>query len=121
MRIISKQFIGLSLIFITLFSLVSVFASEQNDINSIENNNIQTKLVNNKEIVFGSEDDVIYGFTKDFYQDHGTFEPDITGYEYYRNGVRFIGTLHLKSTVQIGPSRFKGTYVGDLYAAGFAK
>ncbi len=42
-------------------------------------------------------------------------------FSYYndRNGVRFIGTIYLKSTAQVGPSRFKGTYVGNLYEAGF--
>lgn len=121
MKIISKKLMKFSLVFILMSVFVNVFASENNEITSIESNNTQPNLISNKVVIFGTEDDVIYDFTKVFYQEHANFAPYISNYEYYRNGVRFVGTIYLKSTVQVGPSRFKGTYVGNLYEAGFVK
>lgn len=97
------------------------FANGNNEITSIESNHPELNLISNKVVVLGTKDDVIYDFTIDLYQNHGNFAPYISNYEYHRNGVRFIGTIYLKSTVQVGPSKFKGTYVGNLYEAGFAK
>lgn len=121
MKIISKKLMKLSLVFILMFMFVNVFASENNEIASVDSNNPQLNLTSNKVVVLGTEDDVIYGFTKVFYQEHANFAPYISNYEYHRNGVRFIGTIYLKSTVQVGPNKFKGTYVGNLYEAGFAR
>lgn len=112
-----KRLFIISLMSILTFSLISVFAENENYVRSEDT----YKGICKKITVLGFDDDVIYGYTTEIYQTHSNFPTSIPNYEVVRSGRRFVGTLYLNKVVEIRKNWFKGVYIGDLYDRGWAR
>ena len=112
-----KRLFIISLMSILTFSLISVFAENENYVRSEDT----YKGICQKISVLGFDDDVIYGYRAEIYQSHSNFTTAIPNYEVVRSGRRFVGTLYLNKVVEMRENWFKGVYIGDLYDRGWAR